>query len=69
MCRSVILVSILSVGQVSAFYAGSNPPTHLVRFCFCKTDEKLSKAADLLEAYFGKGAAVTAPTSNGVKGF
>lgn len=38
---------------VSAFYEdqGSAPKT-LVRFVFCKTDEKLAAAADALETYF-----------------
>ena len=38
--------------QVSAFYVSSDPPKYLVRFCFCKTDDKLTKACDLLEEYF-----------------
>lgn len=39
--------------QVSAFYNSKEKPQHLVRFCFCKNDEKLQKAVALLEKYFG----------------
>jgi N-succinyldiaminopimelate aminotransferase len=35
---------------VSAFYPEA-PPTHLVRFCFCKRDEVLDEAVARLEAY------------------
>lgn len=37
--------------QVSAFYANDAPPTHLVRFCFCKDDQKLVAACDRLQSY------------------
>lgn len=40
--------------QVSAFYVSKEKPQHLVRFCFCKSDEKLMKAANQLEEYFHK---------------
>jgi len=40
--------------QVSAFYVSPDPPRYLVRFCFCKADEKLHKACDLLEKYFAR---------------
>ena len=39
--------------QVSAFYISKDKPHHLVRFCFCKDDEKLQKACDQLAQYFG----------------
>jgi aspartate/methionine/tyrosine aminotransferase len=42
------------VAQVSAFYVSANPPRSLVRFCFCKTDDKLQRACDALEEFFGK---------------
>ena len=42
------------VRQVSAFYVSANPPRSLVRFCFCKTDDKLQRACDALEEFFGK---------------
>ena len=38
---------------VSAFYASKDQPRHLVRFCFCKDDEKLKRGCDLLEQHFG----------------
>ena len=38
--------------QVSAFYASSNPPRHLARFCFCKDDSKLEAASASLRRYF-----------------
>ena len=42
--------------QVSALYAGADPPTHMVRFCFCKHDAKLDAACDALARYFGRAA-------------
>ena len=44
---------------MSAFYVSKDKPQHLVRFCFCKDDEKLEKAADQMELYFKK----TVPTN------
>jgi len=38
---------------VSAFYP-ENPPTHLVRFCFCKRDAVLDEAIARLRAFAGK---------------
>lgn len=40
--------------QVSAFYNSPNPPQHLVRFCFCKSREKLEAACNQMEDYFRK---------------
>ncbi len=40
---------------MSAFYNSPDPPRHLVRFCFCKSMEKLVAACDQLEAYFVAG--------------
>ena len=40
--------------QVSAFYMSKDPPRNLVRFCFCKTDEKLQNASKRLHQYFSK---------------
>jgi hypothetical protein len=37
---------------VSAFYSSEDKPRHLVRFCFCKDDEKLEKAANQMDRYF-----------------
>jgi aspartate/methionine/tyrosine aminotransferase len=42
----------VTVLPVSAFYVSPNPPQYMVRFVFCKTDEKLANACDSLEAYF-----------------
>jgi aspartate/methionine/tyrosine aminotransferase len=44
---------------ISGFYVGPSPPTHLVRFCYCKEDAKLQAAVERLKAYLhgaGKGA-------------
>ncbi|KAK9832533.1 hypothetical protein WJX81_006591 [Elliptochloris bilobata] len=43
---------------VSAFYISADPPRTLVRFCFCKTDDKLRQACDALESFFGKRRAL-----------
>lgn len=40
--------------QVSAFCISKPAPQHLVRFCFCKTDDKLQEAVRRLRAYLGK---------------
>jgi aspartate/methionine/tyrosine aminotransferase len=40
---------------VSAFYEDrAAAPRTLVRFVFCKTDEKLGAACDALQRYFGQ---------------
>ena len=49
---SYVSVSGVALLQVSAFYVSPDPPKYLVRFCFCKTDDKLTRACDLLEEYF-----------------
>ena len=51
--RTLCLTYILAL-QVSAFYVSPDPPRYLVRFCFCKADEKLHKACNLLEKYFAR---------------
>ncbi|KAK9813470.1 hypothetical protein WJX73_000730 [Symbiochloris irregularis] len=38
---------------VSAFYNGKSAPHNLIRFCFCKTDQKLQSACERLQKYFG----------------
>ncbi|KAL4431641.1 hypothetical protein ABPG77_001483 [Micractinium sp. CCAP 211/92] len=49
---------------VSAFYADrATAPRTLVRFVFCKTDEKLQTACDKLRRYFAAGQ--EAPAANG----
>lgn len=46
----------VTVIPVSAFYAdAARAPRSLVRFCFCKDDEKLAEACRRLEAYLGGG--------------
>ncbi|KAG2492863.1 hypothetical protein HYH03_008781 [Edaphochlamys debaryana] len=40
---------------ISGFYVGPSPPTHLVRFCYCKEDAKLKAAGERLRAYLGPG--------------
>lgn len=56
---------------ISGFYVGEAPPTHLVRFCYCKDDAKLHAAVERLDKYItGLGlkpeaAAEAAPASNG----
>ncbi|PNH10775.1 Kynurenine--oxoglutarate transaminase 3 [Tetrabaena socialis] len=40
---------------VSGFYVGAAPPTHLVRFCYCKEDPKLQAAVERLRTYLGPG--------------
>eukprot|EP00884_Botryococcus_braunii_P006738 jgi/Botrbrau1/16065/Bobra.7_2s0036.1 len=51
-CKRLTVEAGVTVIPVSAFYTGEDPPVHMVRFCFCKEDQKLAKAASLLEAYF-----------------
>ncbi len=50
---AVKLVREARVGSipVSAFYP-QDPPTHMVRFCFCKQDEVLDEAIARLKAFF-----------------
>jgi len=40
----------------SAFYAGSNPPQNMIRFCFCKKDEVLDAAIERLRAFLARAA-------------
>ncbi|KAL3157538.1 hypothetical protein ABBQ32_011995 [Trebouxia sp. C0010 RCD-2024] len=51
-CNRLTISAGVTVLPVSAFYVSANPPKYLVRFCFCKTDDKLASACDLLEKYF-----------------
>jgi len=46
----------VTVIPVSAFYESKDKPQHLVRFCFCKADEKLQKAANQMDLYFRNSA-------------
>lgn len=54
MLQAELVPDIKFALQVSAFYVSPDPPRYLVRFCFCKADEKLHKACDLLEKYFAR---------------
>ncbi len=52
-CGKQNIVTDISLAlQVSAFYVSPDSTRFLERFCFCKADEKLHKACDLLEGYF-----------------
>lgn len=53
-CERMTTEAGVTMLPVSAFYASPDPPRYLVRFVFCKTDDKLQKACDLLEAYFSR---------------
>lgn len=50
--------------QISGFYVGPNPPRHLVRFAYCKRDEKLHAAVERLEKYLGPGGKGAPGTSS-----
>ena len=41
----------VTVIPISGFYLSDSPPTHLVRFCYCKEDSKLLAACERLEKY------------------
>ncbi|MEW5312345.1 MAG: hypothetical protein WDW38_003986 [Sanguina aurantia] len=45
---------------ISGFYVSPSPPVHLVRFCYCKEDEKLISAGERLATYFNAQAALVA---------
>ena len=45
----------VAVIPCSAFYAGDNPPTNMIRFCFCKKDEVLDAAIARLASVLGSG--------------
>lgn len=47
----------VAVIPCSAFYASDNPPTNMIRFCFCKKDEVLDAAIARLASALGSGAA------------
>ncbi|KAL0036368.1 hypothetical protein WJX77_004690 [Trebouxia sp. C0004] len=53
-CNRITVEAGVTALPVSAFYVSPDPPRYLVRFCFCKADEKLHKACDLLEKYFAR---------------
>lgn len=55
-CEMITTKAGVAAVPVSAFYqphaSGDLPPQHFARFCFCKDDAVLEKAADRLAAYF-----------------
>ncbi len=51
-CRKLTVEAGVTGVPVSAFYV-SDPPSHFIRFSFCKKDETLDAAIDRLRAYFG----------------
>ncbi|BDA50079.1 probable N-succinyldiaminopimelate aminotransferase DapC [Coccomyxa sp. Obi] len=53
-CRRLTIEAGVTAIPVSAFYASKNPPRSLIRFCFCKEDEKLQRACAALHKYFSK---------------
>lgn len=51
LCKRLTAEAGVTLIPLSAFYASDQRPHHLVRFCFCKNDEKLTSACEKLEAY------------------
>ncbi|KAF8065925.1 dapC [Scenedesmus sp. PABB004] len=54
LCKRLTAEAGVTLIPISAFYASDARPHHLVRFCFCKSDEKLDAACERL-------GAITAP--------
>lgn len=50
-CREITTKAKVGAIPLSAFYALSEAPHHLVRFCFCKQDAILIEASNRLKAY------------------
>jgi len=57
-CRAITEQARVAAIPVSAFYA-SNPPTHYVRFAFCKRESVLAEALGRLEAWLAPPEALT----------
>ncbi|EIE23119.1 PLP-dependent transferase [Coccomyxa subellipsoidea C-169] len=53
-CQRLTIEAGVTAIPVSAFYASKDPPRSLIRFCFCKDDEKLRQACAALKKYFSK---------------
>ncbi|NVN06667.1 aminotransferase [Asaia spathodeae] len=53
-CRDLVIESGVAAIPVSAFYdpQGAEPPRHLIRFAFCKTEAVLTEALDRLGRHF-----------------
>ncbi len=56
-CRFITERARVAAIPVSAFYDGADPPTHLVRFAFCKREAVLREAIERLRTLFGHNAA------------
>jgi aspartate/methionine/tyrosine aminotransferase len=57
-CRAITGQARVAAIPVSAFYAG-NPPTHYVRFAFCKRETVLEEALGRLQAWLAPSEALT----------
>lgn len=55
-CKRLALEAGVALIPTSGFYVAPDPPTTLVRFAFCKSDDKIHAALRCLEAYFAKKA-------------
>ncbi len=55
-CRKMVEEAGVAAVPVSAFY-GDAPPTHFIRFCFCKQDSVLKEALDRLSAWIAPASA------------
>ncbi len=54
-CRDLVTEAGVAAIPVSAFYdpQGAEPPRHLIRFAFCKTETVLRSALERLSKHFG----------------
>jgi aspartate/methionine/tyrosine aminotransferase len=58
LCKRMVVEAGIAAVPISAFYA-SNPPSGVLRFCFCKRDNVLDEAIARLSAWLkGRGRAV-----------
>lgn len=55
LCKRLTVEAGVTLIPISAFYASDQRPHNLVRFCFCKDDEKLTTACEKLRAYLAAG--------------
>jgi hypothetical protein len=54
-CKRLTSEAGVTLIPISAFYASDQRPHQLVRFCFCKTDEKILAAVERLKSYLAAG--------------
>jgi len=52
-CKRLTTEAGVAAVPVSAFYSESEPPSHFVRFCFCKAPQLLSEANTRLREFLG----------------